>query len=113
MGRLYLPREELRDAGIISDRSGDGAGAIRCSAKPAAAIVGAGEGRVRKSARAIMAQCPRRAVRAPRIMGEAYRLILDQLIARGFAPPRAPVHLPRAKILLDRVAQSVLMPFSR
>jgi phytoene synthase len=47
-----------------------------------------------------MAQCPRRAVRAPRIMAQAYRLILDQLIARGFAPPRPPVHLPRAKILL-------------
>ncbi len=50
-------------------------------------------------AAANMAQCPRRAVRAPRIMAQAYRLILDQLIARGFAPPRAPVRLPRAKIL--------------
>jgi phytoene synthase len=39
-------------------------------------------------------------VRAPRIMGQAYRLILDRLIARGFEPPRAPVRLPRAKILL-------------
>jgi hypothetical protein len=33
-------------------------------------------------------------------MGEAYRLILKALIARGFAPPRAKVHLPRGKFLL-------------
>jgi hypothetical protein len=33
-------------------------------------------------------------------MGEAYRLILKALLARGFAPPRQPVHLPRAKFLL-------------
>ncbi|MGA8079314.1 MAG: squalene synthase HpnD, partial [Xanthobacteraceae bacterium] len=49
---------------------------------------------------AIMAAGPRRAVRAPRIMGKAYRLILDQLLARGFASPRPPVRLPRLKILL-------------
>jgi len=33
-------------------------------------------------------------------MAKAYRLILDQLIARGFSPPRAPVHLPRLKFVL-------------
>ena len=39
-------------------------------------------------------------MRAPRIMGAAYRAILDKLIARGFAPPRRPVRLPRARLLL-------------
>jgi len=53
-----------------------------------------------EAANAIMAHEPRRTVRAPRIMGQAYRLILDRLIARGFEPPRAQVQLPRAKILL-------------
>ena len=33
-------------------------------------------------------------------MGEAYRAILDKLVARGFAPPRAPVRLPQAQLLL-------------
>jgi phytoene synthase len=33
-------------------------------------------------------------------MAQAYRLILDRLVARGFAPPRKPVRLPRAKVLL-------------
>ena len=38
-------------------------------------------------------------VRAPRIMGQAYHLILDGLVARGFAAPRVEVRLPRAKLL--------------
>ena len=36
---------------------------------------------------------PRRPVRAPRIMGKYYGSILDLLVARGFASPRAPVRL--------------------
>ncbi len=44
-----------------------------------------------------MARAPRRAVRAPRIMGEVYRSILDRLVARGFAAPRAPVASSRAR----------------
>ena len=47
-----------------------------------------------------MARERRRIVRAPRIMGEAYRIILDHLVARGFAPPRTRVRLPRARLLL-------------
>jgi hypothetical protein len=38
-------------------------------------------------------------VRAPRIMAEAYRLILNRLILRGFTPPRRSVRLPRARIV--------------
>jgi squalene synthase HpnD len=98
MGRLYLPREALRDVGIISTDPrtvlahpllGPACGVIIALAK--AEFAGAD---------AIMAQMPRRTVRAPRIMGQAYRLILDRLIARGFEPPRTPVCLPRVKILL-------------
>jgi len=98
MGRLYLPREALRGAGIASDdpaavladpRLGAACAVLVDMAKSDFAEAGA-----------VMAKCPRRMARAPRIMGEAYRLILDQLIGRGFAAPRAPVRLPRAKILL-------------
>jgi presqualene diphosphate synthase len=38
-------------------------------------------------------------VGVPRIMGEAYGLILGRLVARGFAPPRPRVRLPRARII--------------
>ena len=39
---------------------------------------------------------PRRTVRAPRIMSKYYQAILKLLLARGFAPPRAPVRLNKA-----------------
>ncbi|MFY9897021.1 MAG: presqualene diphosphate synthase HpnD [Xanthobacteraceae bacterium] len=98
MGRLYLPREALRDVGIIStDPRTVLAHPLLEQACNVLVALAIGEF---AAAGAIMAHQPRRAVRAPRIMGQAYRLILDRLIARGFDPPRAPVRLPRAKILL-------------
>ena len=98
MGRLYLPREALRDCGIIST---DPATVLAnpMLGQSCAAIVEQAQAHFQQ-ARAIMVQSPRRVVRAPRIMGEAYGLILDRLVARGFAPPRAPVRLPRARIFL-------------
>ena len=96
-GRLYLPAEALREAGIgINDPA-------TVLASPALGNVCA---RVVERARAhftqadeIMARTTRRTVRAPRIMAEAYRLILDSLIARGWSPPRRPIHLPRSRLL--------------
>jgi presqualene diphosphate synthase len=97
MGRLYLPRDELEKAGIMAT---DPAAVLATPAitRPCAAIVALARQEF-ADASAVMAQSPRRVVRAPRIMGEAYRLILEALIARGFAPPRARIHLPRAKFL--------------
>jgi phytoene synthase len=46
-----------------------------------------------------MARNPRRLVRAPRIMSEAYRLILDRLVARGWSHPRRPIRLPRMRLV--------------
>jgi presqualene diphosphate synthase len=97
LGRLYLPAEGLRKAGISTT---DPAAAL---ASPTLAEVCAGlVTRARTHfARAdeIMARSPRRCVRAPRIMGEAYRLILDSLIARGWAHPRRPIRLPRSRLV--------------
>jgi len=98
LGRLYLPREALQVAGIAAT---DPAAVLAHPAiqKPCAEIVALATSAFAQAS-VIMAQCPRRVVRAPRIMGQAYRLILDALIARGFAPPRAPVRLSKARILL-------------
>ena len=97
LGRLYLPREELQAAGIVTT---DPAAAVAHAAiaRPCAAIVALAQTEFDRAS-AIMARSPRRVVRAPRIMGEAYHLILDRLVARGFAPPRARIHLPKAKFL--------------
>jgi squalene synthase HpnD len=96
-GRLYLPAEALREAGITTT-------------DPAAVLASPTLGKVcacvvdrarRHFAQAdkIMARSPRRRVRAPRIMGDAYRLILDSLVARGWSHPRRPIRLPRARLL--------------
>jgi squalene synthase HpnD len=98
MGRLYLPREALRDAGIIS--TDPRTVLSHPLLEPACNVILALAIGEFEAASTIMAGQPRRTVRAPRIMGQAYRLILDRLVARGFEPPRAPVRLPRAKILL-------------
>src|SRR3984957_8850142 len=98
LGRLYLPREALRDAGIISTDPAE-VMANPMLGEVCGSIVATAQDEF-VSARAIMAKTPRKQVRGPRIMGEAYYLILKGLIARGFNPPRQRVRLPKAKFLL-------------
>ena len=97
LGRLYLPREALQTAGIAATEPGEVL-AHPAVGKVCDGIVELARGEFRAS-QAIMAKNPRRVVRAPRIMGEAYKIILEGLVARGFAPPRERVRLPRAKLL--------------
>jgi phytoene synthase len=97
MGRLYLPREALRDAGI------PGSDPCEVLAHPAigqacAPLVTRAQNHFVR-ADEIMRASPRRAVRAPRIMGEAYKGYLTALIVRGFAPPRARIRLSRVRLL--------------
>jgi presqualene diphosphate synthase len=96
-GRLYLPREALHAAGIAAN---DPAAVLASPAldKVCARVVARAQTHFAR-ADEIMAASPRRTVRAPRIMGEAYRLILANLVARGWSPPRPPIHLPRARLL--------------
>jgi presqualene diphosphate synthase len=97
LGRLYLPAEALRDAGIAST---DPAAVIAdpkiewaCHAlveRARAHFATAGD---------IMARCPTRSVRAPRLMGAVYKAILARLVTRGFGSPRTPVRIPKALLL--------------
>jgi len=97
LGRLYLPAEGLHAAGItVTDP-------VTVLASPVLGQVC--ETLVKRARRhfaeadAIMARSPRRNVRAPRIMSEAYKLILDRLVARGWSPPREKVRIPRLRLL--------------
>jgi phytoene synthase len=97
LGRLYLPAEGLRAAGITTTDPP----AVLASPmleKVCACVVDRARGHF-ATADNIMARSPRRHVRAPRIMSEAYRMILDRLVARGWSPPRPPIRLPRARLL--------------
>jgi presqualene diphosphate synthase len=97
LGRLYLPREVLRARGITATDPRE------VLAQPAIGEACADIVELAKKhfgeADEIMARCPRRVVRAPRIMGRAYRVILEALVARGFVAPRAAIRLPRLKLV--------------
>lgn len=97
MGRLYLPREALREAGIAQSepRAVLSSPAIDRACAP---IVARAKEHFAQS-RSIMAASPRRAVRTPRVMAAAYRSMLDAMIARGWRAPRTPVRLRRSQVL--------------
>jgi phytoene synthase len=48
---------------------------------------------------AIMARCPPKLVRSPRIMATVYHRVLALLLARGWAAPRRRVRVPKAQLL--------------
>jgi presqualene diphosphate synthase len=98
IGRLYLPREALEAAGITTivpdqvladPRLADACAPVIAMAKAYFA-----------EANRIMARCPRKSVRAPRLMGEVYHSILEGVEARGFAPPRTRIRVPKHRVLL-------------
>ncbi|CEG08551.1 Dehydrosqualene synthase [Afipia felis] len=94
IGRLYLPRELLDAAGIVSSDP-QVVAADPNVPKVCAPIIE----RVKvyfAKADEIMARYPRSNVRAPRIMSKYYQEILKRLLARGFAPPRQSVKLSKA-----------------
>jgi len=96
IGRLYLPQEALRAAGVTSTEP------LETIANPAidqACAPVAARARLHfAESDAIIAQSPRRAMRTARVISAAYRSILDHLVARGWRPPRAPVKRRRAQL---------------
>ena len=91
IGRLYLPREFLEEAGITgNDPHSVIADPAVGNACKAVALLAAQHF---EKAETIMARTPRATVRAPRIMGDAYKRILRRLVARGWASPRRRVKL--------------------
>ena len=98
INRLYLPREYLADAGITST---DPAAAISNPAigEVCHRIVSLARWRFAEADK-IMSAHPRRMVRTPRVMSEAYKSILAALVARGWTAPRAPVRLSKPRLAL-------------
>jgi len=98
IGRLYLPREALQAANILTNDP---------KAVMAHPRLGEACEQVVERARThfaeadrIMNKCARKTVRAPRIMRVAYGAILKALVKRGWAAPRAPVKVSKPLLLL-------------
>ena len=97
MGRLYLPKEALKLAGIgttdpkavVSDPQIGTACAF---------IAERARGHFIKAAE-IMSGCSRQVVRAPKIMGAVYRQMLEDMVSRGWAPPRNRVRVNKSRLL--------------
>jgi phytoene synthase len=97
IGRLYLPRELLAEAGIETN-------------DPAAAI---GDPRVDAACRRLAAQAqdhfagaervlrarPRGRLLAPRLMAAVYQALLRDMLAEGWTPPRRRVRIGKLRLL--------------
>ncbi len=96
--RLYLPQEFLRDAGIAISNP---ATVLSSPALPEVCerIVALARWRFSEADKIMNAQ-PRRMVRTPRVMSEAYKSILAGLVARGWAAPRERVRLSKSRIVM-------------
>jgi phytoene synthase len=105
IGRLYLPLEALRAAGVTTTEPHD-ALANPAIGDACALVVARAQDHFRQS-EAIIARCPSRVVRTPRIMSAAYRMILERLIARGWRAPRARVKLRRSLLLWSMVRSAL------
>ena len=97
VGRLYLPREALKLANIettdpkvvVSDPHIGSA----CSF-----LVERAREHFTKASE-IMSACSRQVVRAPKIMGAVYRQMLEDMVSRGWAPPRNRVQVNKSYLL--------------
>ena len=98
IGRLYLPRQFLQGAGIMTSEPqlaiADPAIGLACA--PLLALARGHFGQ----AQAIIAKSPRRSVRTPRLMAQAYGIVLSGLEARGWSQPRARIKIGKARMLL-------------
>ncbi len=97
IGRLYLPRENLANAGIAEPTPEEVAALPNLDAVCAPLMAQAKQHFER--ADAIMAGQKRETIRAPKIMSLAYGAIWRRLAARGFAKPRTKIKTPKIVLL--------------
>lgn len=98
IGRLYLPREYLAQAGITTD---DPAAAIAAPAVDRTCRAVARDAHKHyKAAAAVLAKQPKGQLRAPRLMGAVYSAILSKMEKQGWAPPRARAKIGKSELLL-------------
>ena len=97
IGRLYMPREALEQAGIAARQPRTVVDDPRIDL--AAREVAARARTHYAQADRIMAARPRGRIRTPRLMSEVYAATLDKTQAAGWAPPRTRARLGRGRLL--------------
>ncbi len=97
LGRLYLPKEALAEAGIDEFDIGKVLAHPRLGQACASVVTRAKHHFAEASA--VMTSCRRESVRSPRVMASVYQALLDKLLARGWMPPRGKVHASKLQFL--------------
>jgi phytoene synthase len=97
IGRLYLPLEALLLAKIGSTDPQTVISNPRIG--QVCAVVAERAREHFAQADEIMSASPRHVVRAPKIMEEAYRQMLEAMVARGWSYPRHRIHLSKSRLL--------------
>lgn len=97
IGRLYLPLEALLLAKIGSTDPQTVISNPRIG--QVCAVVAERAREHFAQADEIMSASPRHIVRAPKIMEEAYRQMLEAMVARGWSYPRHRIHLNKSRLL--------------
>ena len=97
IGRLYLPFEYLRDAGIAErdPRKVIANPAVDSAARSLARLAHVHYAEARR----VLARRPRGLLRAPRLMAAVYSRILARMEAQSWAPPRTRVRLGKPMLL--------------
>jgi phytoene synthase len=105
VGRLYLPNEALREAGIAETEP---AAVLAHPALDQACMFLAARAKTHfAEADGVMTMAQRSTVRAPRIMAEVYRDMLDRMVARGWAAPRKRVRVNRLRLIWILLRQTI------
>ncbi len=106
IGRVYLPREALEDAGIAMNTP------LEVAADPgidrAARQVAVEARRHFAEAGSILRSRPRGRLIAPRLMEAAYSRLLDRMLAQGWRAPRRRVNVSKPMLLLSLLRCSLL-----
>ncbi len=98
MGRIYLPRAMLAEAGLYLDI--DPAKIAQSDLTLACEPLVQMARRHFMAAHAVMRQRPRRETRAPLLMAQVYEQTLEAMMDRGFNAPRAPIKKSRLRLLV-------------
>jgi presqualene diphosphate synthase len=98
IGRLYLPREYLSAAGIETDEPlpAINAAGIDDACQAVAQLAHTHY----RAAMSVLAQHPRGQLRAPRLMGAVYSVILAKMEKQGWAAPRMRAKVGKAELLM-------------
>jgi phytoene synthase len=106
IGRLYLPREYLRNAGI--EMTDPRQAISNPTVDPACREVAQWAHKHYREAMRILRARPRGRLRAPKLMAAVYSEILREMEKKGWAPPRHRVRLSKPRLARIVIASGLI-----